>query len=210
MRPEAGEVLSAADRHRIGEAIAAAERETSGEIRVVLMTRPLAESHVHPVLWAALAALALPWIFVLFRPLPVIALFAAQIALFALVALILTRPGLSRMVTPLRAREHAAREMALAQFRALGIHETRERTGVLILVALADRVVEVVGDEKIHARVGHEAWRTVCTRIIEGGRTGHLADGMVTGIAETGRVLAAHFPRRADDRNELPDHLVIV
>lgn len=203
-------MLSAADRQRVGEAIVAAERETSGEIRVVVITRPLTDAHLYPILWAALAALALPWIFVLFRPLPVIALLAAQVALFAVVALVLTRPAFARAATPMRAREHAAREMALTQFLALGIHETRERTGVLILVALAERVVEVVGDEKIHARVGHEAWRAVCTRIMEGGRTGHLADGMVAGIVEAGRVLAAHFPLRADDVNELPDHLVIV
>lgn len=203
-------MLNAADRQRIGEAIAAAERATSGEIRVVVMTRPLADPHLYPILWATLAALALPWTLVLFRPVPVISLFTAQIALFVIVAVVLTRPPFARAATPMRAREHAAREMALSQFLALGIHETRERTGVLILVAPADRVVEVVGDEKIHARVGHEAWHAVCTHIIEGGRAGRVADGMVAGISEAGRVLAAHFPARADDVNELPDHLVIV
>ncbi len=210
MRPGAGEALSEPDRARIVDAIAAAERETVGEIRVVLMTRPLTDPHVYPILWAALAALAVPWIFVLFHPLPVIALFAAQIALFALVALVLTRPAPSRIVTPMRAREHAAREMALTQFLALGVHETRERTGVLILVALADRVAEVVADEKIHARVGHKAWHAVCSRIVEGGSDGRLADGIVAGIEETGRLLAEHFPPPLDDVNELPDHLVIV
>ena len=210
MRPEAGNPLAAADHQRIGEAIAAAERNTAGEIRVVLATQPLSNTHVYPLLWAALAALILPWLFALFRPLPVIALFAAQIVLFAVVALALTRPGLWRAVTPRSARELSAREMALMQFLALGIHNTRDRTGVLILVALADRVAEVVGDQKIHGCVGPEGWRAVCIHIVEGGRSGRIADGIIAGIGETGRLLAEHFPPRPDDTNELPDHLVIV
>jgi putative membrane protein len=210
VHPEVGNPLAAADRQRIAEAIAAAERNTAGEIRVVLATHPLTNTHVYPVLWAALAALALPWLFVLFQPLPVIVLFGAQIVLFALVALVLTRPGLWRAVTPLRAREHAAREMALTQFLGLGIHETRDRTGVLILIALADRVAEVVGDQKIHGCVGHEAWQAVCTHVVEGGRSGQIAEGIIAGIGETGRLLAEHFPPRPDNANELPDHLVIV
>jgi len=210
VHPGAGERLTEADRQRIALAIATAEAATVGEIRVVVVTRPLMNAHVYPVLWAALAALVLPWLFVLFRPLPIIAVFAAQVVLFAAVALVLTRPALSRAVTPLRAREHAVREMALTQFLALGIHETRERTGVLILVALADRVAEVVADEKIHGCVGHDAWHAVCSRIVEGGRDGRLADGIVAGVEATGRALGEHFPVRPDDVNELPDHLVVV
>jgi len=210
VHPEAGNALAEADQRRIAEAIAAAERNTAGEIRVVLATRPLMNTHVYPLLWAALAALTLPWLFILFRPLPVIALFAAQVVLFALVALVLTRPALWRAVTPRGAREQAAREMALTQFLGLGIHETRERTGVLILVALADHVAEVVGDQKIHSCIGPEGWQAVCTHVVEGGRSGHLADGIIAGIGETGRLLAEHFPPRPDDINELPDHLVIV
>lgn len=203
-------MLTGLDRQRIGDAIAKAERMTSGEIRVVITTRPLMNLHLYPVLWAALAALALPWLVVLFRPLPVIGLFALQIVLFALFALVLSLPALSRAVTPLRAREHAVREMALCQFLALGINETRERTGVLILVALGDRVTEVVADQKIHGHVGHDAWHAVCSRVVEGAREERLAEGIMDAVAEAGRVLATHFPPRPGDTNELPDHVVIV
>ncbi|MBV9656078.1 MAG: TPM domain-containing protein [Acetobacteraceae bacterium] len=198
------------DRARIADAIAAAERATSGEIRVVLVRRSLLRGHVYPVLWASLVALLLPWLVALFRPMPLLALFAAQLVLFGGGALLLMLPGLAVCVTPRSVREEAAREMALTQFLALGIHKTRERTGVLILVAPADRVAEVVADQKIHACVGHDAWHAVCTHLIEGARAGRLADGLVAGVAETGRVLAAHFPPRPDKPNELPDHLVVV
>lgn len=210
MPREAGEALSGADRQRIAEAIARAERGTAGEIRVVLVTRPLAHGHTYAVLWAALGALVLPWLFVLFRPIPVIALFAAQVALFGAIALLLAHPALTRAATPRWAREHAVRETACTQFLALGVHETRERTGVLILVALADRMTEVVADRKVHERVGHEAWNAVCARIVEGGRQDRIVDGIIAAVDETGRILAAHVPPRTGDTNELPDHLVIV
>ena len=39
---------------------------------------------------------------------------------------------------------------------------------------------------------------------------GRVADGLVEAIAKVGTVLAAHFPRQADDINELPDRLIEV
>ena len=195
---------------RIADAIAAAELRTTGEIRVVVATRPLMNLHVYPLLWGALAALLLPWIAALFFPLHDLALFGLQLALFVALTLLLSLPALSRRVTPLRAREHAAREAALSHFLSLGIHETQDRTGILILVALADHVAEVVADPKIHAHVGCAAWHAVCEHVIDGARGGRLADGIMDGVAEAGRVLATHFPPRADNANELPDHVVVV
>ncbi len=81
---------------------------------------------------------------------------------------------------------------------------------MLILVALADRLAEIVVDEKIHTRVGHEAWRAVSAEVVAGASDGRLADGISSGIAEAGCVLATHFPPRPDDTNELPDYLVVV
>jgi putative membrane protein len=37
-----------------------------------------------------------------------------------------------------------------------------------------------------------------------------MADGLVVAIESCGALLAAHFPRAADDRNELPDRVVEV
>src|SRR6185312_10933564 len=55
--------LSAQDRARVSAAIAAAEARTSGEIVCVLAQRS-ADATALPILVAAIAALALPWLLV--------------------------------------------------------------------------------------------------------------------------------------------------
>ena len=39
-------------------------------------------------------------------------------------------------------------------------------------------------------------------------REGRPADGIVAAIERVGTVLAEHFPRSADDKNEIPDKLI--
>ena len=46
--------------------------------------------------------------------------------------------------------------------------------------------------------------------LIEQVREGRAADGIVAAIERVGAVLAEHFPRSADDRNEIPDRLIIL
>ena len=41
-------------------------------------------------------------------------------------------------------------------------------------------------------------------------RQGRCADGMIAAVEKVGAVLAEHFPRADDDRNELSDRLIEV
>jgi putative membrane protein len=41
-------------------------------------------------------------------------------------------------------------------------------------------------------------------------RKGQIAEGLSVGIRDVGFVLAEHFPRGADDQNQLPDRLIEV
>jgi uncharacterized membrane protein len=90
-------------------------------------------------------------------------------------------------------------------FQSLGMHRTRHRNAVLLFLAVDDRKFAVVGDDGIHAQVGHGFWdsvRDVLQRDLRGGR---LRDGIVDAVSEIGRVLGRHFPDRPDDRNDLSD-----
>ena len=57
-------------------------------------------------------------------------------------------------------------------------------------------------------RVPQEAWNGIVARLLEDARAGRLTEGYEMAIAAVGALLAEHFPRRADDDNELDDHLV--
>ncbi|MGH7675524.1 MAG: TPM domain-containing protein [Gemmatimonadales bacterium] len=92
-------------------------------------------------------------------------------------------------------------------FTHLGMHLTAERHGVLIYLALEDHKLAVVGDEGIHRRVGDQYWEVVRDLMIARLREGRALDAVLFGVAEVGRVLAEHFPRRPDDRNELSDQV---
>ena len=101
-----------------------------------------------------------------------------------------------------------ARKAAIEQFLAKGVHATRERTGVLIYVALVDHRVEVVADEGIYAKASPKVWDEAVAALVDGLRNGRAADGFVRAIELAGVVLAEHFPPRVDNPNELSDHLI--
>ncbi len=91
------------------------------------------------------------------------------------------------------------------QFQRLGIAATRDRNGVLLFVAPRAQKFAVVGDEGIHQRCGSEFWRQLVEMMRERFTSDHHTDALVHGITAVGEMLAEHFPRRPDDRNELPD-----
>jgi uncharacterized membrane protein len=94
-------------------------------------------------------------------------------------------------------------------FAHLGMHLTAERHGVLIYLAVEDRKLAIVGDEGIHRHVGDAYWQGVRDLMIAKLREGRALEAVLAGVAEVGRVLARHFPRRPDDRNELSDQVSI-
>ena len=119
------------------------------------------------------------------------------------------RLHLERRVHHLPLQRPDALRRAGKVFAHLGMHLTAERHGVLIYLAVEDRKLAIVGDEGIHRRVGDAYWETVRDLMIAKLREGRALEAVLAGVAEVGRVLAEHFPRRPDDRNELSDQVSI-
>jgi putative membrane protein len=196
-----------ADRARLTEAIRAAEAHTSGEIYVVV-AREAGEFRFVPVLWAALAALVIPWPLHLLTYWPTSIILVIQALTFVAIALVTSHRALRHRLVPAIIAADAARKEALAQFMAHGVHLTEKRTGVLIYVALANRRVEVVADAGIHGKVDQTAWDEIAQDVVQAARAGALADGLARGVQRAGALLARHFPLAPLDRNELPDRVV--
>jgi uncharacterized membrane protein len=95
-------------------------------------------------------------------------------------------------------------------FRRLGMHRTAERHGVLIYLTVDDRTLAVVGDAGIHEKVGDRHWEGVRDGMLERLRAGAPRAALVGAIEAVGRELAAHFPRRPGDVNELSDEVSVV
>lgn len=98
-------------------------------------------------------------------------------------------------------------EAAYAAFTRYGLHRTRDRTGVLILISLLERRVEILADEGIHQRVGEGYWKIEVQKISLGIQQKRAGETLAQVIHEIGGKLAEHFPRSANDKNELGDEL---
>jgi uncharacterized membrane protein len=96
---------------------------------------------------------------------------------------------------------------AQKQFEKLGMTATRERNAVLIFVAPRAQKFAVVGDSGIHARCGNEFWERVVAAMRVHFKAENFTDAVVHAIEQAGELLASHFPRRPDDRNELPNRV---
>jgi len=102
------------------------------------------------------------------------------------------------------------RERAVEVFSHLRVWDTEHNNGVLIYLLLADRDVEIIADRGIHARIGAEAWESVCRSMEACFRDGRFEEGAVIGIRAVGTLIAMHFPPAGTGRNELPDAPVLL
>jgi uncharacterized membrane protein len=96
---------------------------------------------------------------------------------------------------------------ARIEFHKLGMHKTKLRNGVLILVAPKSQNFAIVGDEGIHKKCGQEFWQATALQMETYFKRQEFEQGILLGIKLLGETLARHFPRQADDRNELSDSI---
>jgi uncharacterized membrane protein len=106
-------------------------------------------------------------------------------------------------------RKRTVRDLALREFRRLGIHRTAERNGVLLFLIVRSREFRILADEGIHMKVPGGTWAALAGRMTEEFKEGRFFEGIEKALREVGRFLAEHYPPGALDRNELPDDVVL-
>lgn len=97
---------------------------------------------------------------------------------------------------------------ATAEFARLGMHRTRERNAILLLVAPRSRTFAFYGDTAIHEKCGPQFWQALADALAGDFRREAYTDGIIAALTKAGDLLAGYFPRRPDDRNELPDRVI--
>ena len=201
--------ITAQDHARISAAIKAAEARTSGEI-VCVLARTSCEYAPAPLLWAALTALLAPWPLILYTDLPVRSLFAAQIVIYIATLVLFSSRPLRIALTPRAARRAFAHRAASEQFMTRRVSRTKERTGVLIFVSLAERYARIIADEGIAAKVKQEEWQGALDALTREMSEGHVTNGFLAAVGACAEVLARHAPPADDPREELPDRLYLI
>jgi uncharacterized membrane protein len=105
-------------------------------------------------------------------------------------------------------RKRPLHEIALGEFRRLGMHHTKDRTGVLIFLLISERKFHIVADEGIHKKVEEGAWDSVAAAMSAHFKGGNFGQGISEAIRAVGMILATHFPRTAEKGNELPNDII--
>jgi len=96
-------------------------------------------------------------------------------------------------------------------FSHLRVWDTRNNSGVLIYVLVADRAIEVLADRGIAARVAESEWAAICAAMRERFVKGEFEQGAIEGVTRVSDLLAQHFPADGSAKpNELPDRPVIL
>jgi putative membrane protein len=120
-----------------------------------------------------------------------------------------TIPNIICLVT---SRERMADKVKLRTEQAFyqhGLHNTKDRTGILILVSLLERRVHVLADKGINDRVPPGTWDGLVSGILDGIRTGQATDAICEAIMKCGALLAQVSPAGSGDNpDELPDTLI--
>ncbi|HML78499.1 TPM domain-containing protein [Geobacter sulfurreducens] len=201
--------FSSAEKERIRNAVAAAEAATSGEIVTMVVTDSDSYREAETlgaVLLAGLVSIAvavvlhhvtiwtyIPLVFILFP--------AARAVIRRIPRLKLPFVGRARLA-------EAVRERAVRAFYERGLYRTRQETGVLIFISLLEHKVWILGDRGINAKIPPGFWEGLAGELARGIREGKGCDALCVAVAGCGAELARHFPRRADDTNELTDDLM--
>ena len=215
------------DRQKVSAAIAAAEANSNGEIVAVAtpISDPYHDVGLHWALvplfavlaWAAWRPTALVWWynFLLggWQPEPTLSQLLTLLMFFAalkftVALLILKWMPLRLALTPPATKHRRVRRRAISIFKAAAERRTAGRTGILIYLSMAEHRAEIVADEAILKVTDGHTWGEAMAALLIEVKEGRPADGIVAAIERGGVVLAEHFPRSADDTNEIPDKLI--
>jgi putative membrane protein len=196
------------DKARVSEAIRQAEASTSGEL-VTVITRASDDYWYIPTLWAALVALLVPAVILLYGTwMDASTLFAIQVVTFLMLALLFRIPQIKLALVPKSIKHLRASRVAREQFFLQGLQNTEGRSSILLFVSVAEHYVEIIADKGINDVVPAGTWENVVNDFITKVKAGQYVEGFLVAIDDCGSILAEHFPAQVDDVNELPDHLV--
>jgi putative membrane protein len=223
---KASDFFTPEERKKINEAVREAEQHTSGEIVPVVATSSGLYHRGEDVggLLVGLAALAASWIWFQ-RILPVQGDWAQGHRvrlelgwlLLIIVAGFIAGVGVASRVAWLRRLLATHAEMRREVERSAGeaygkfrVARSSGGTGVVLYVSLFERMVCVLGDEAIGAKLDQEIWNQIHGTIAEGIRNGRPAEALCQAIARCGELLGQHFPQHANVSASLNNELQVL
>ncbi len=105
--------------------------------------------------------------------------------------------------------EYEVRERALTSFFEHKLYNTRDGTGILILLSLLEKRVFVLADKGIYDKIKQETLDNYAKIIAEGIKEKCASESLIKTITDAGKILKEFFPVKKDDTNELSNKVII-
>jgi putative membrane protein len=219
----ASSLFSEEDRRRVTEAVAKAEARTAAEIVPVVSASSGRYDRAEDIvgLWCGLLALSVGWWLAQRVELSDWGVPRLRLGLPSLVGLVFggwvlgvilahLSSGLRRLFTP-RSEQKAEVERAARQvFFDRRVHHTEGGSGLLVYVSLFEHMAVVLADAQVLEKLGQPKLDALCANLVSALRKGAYTDALCHTIEQAGLVLAESLPRQEQDRNEIPDALVVM
>jgi putative membrane protein len=196
-------------RARAAEVVGVVERQTSAEL-VFEVRRSSGRYREADFLCGSALAFAVLCVLLFAEREFRIATFPVHTALaFGLGALLSSKVApVRRLFLTARAMRFETRRAALGAFHDRGITRTSGRWGVLVMVSTFERRVEVVTDVGLDVAALGTPWKEA-VGAIERAVADLDPERFLRASEALGPILGRALPHRDDDRNELPDGLVV-
>ena len=209
--------LTAEERERIRLAVHAAEQHTNAEIVPMIVSRSglYRDAQHRSGLIVALSALTILltterlWLSWGWHASNAGWLVLAAILAYGAGVWLGTCAPLTRLLTPTNRMCHKVRLRAERAFAQHAVSQTRERTGVLIMVSLIEHQIYVLADQPLFQRVPVERWSKVVEVAVGRLKAGDVIGGLCQSIEACGVLLAEVCPGRpGENPDELSNELV--
>jgi uncharacterized membrane protein len=96
---------------------------------------------------------------------------------------------------------------AQKHFDEMGMHQAKERNGVLIFVAPLAHKFAVIGDAGVHQLCGDAFWGAVAHKMSGHFKKGEFTEGLIHAVNKAGELLAEHFPRKSGEQAKARDNI---
>jgi uncharacterized membrane protein len=101
------------------------------------------------------------------------------------------------------------KELAIKEFHKLGMQKTVDKTGILIFILFKEKKFEIIADEGINSKISIKTWEIITSHLKNEFSHSNYKAGLWKCLNEIKKILVKEFPVKPEDKNELPNDIVI-
>ena len=196
--------LDDAARAAFKETVEGIESVSAAEVVVAMRRRSAGYLHANLIVGAVVAFAGLAAMLFADYPFGLVSILVDPFVVGAAAgALVQLMPQIKRVLTPTAVRRRHVEHAAKATFLDRGVHNTTDRSGLLVYISWLEQQIALVADSNLEKEFTAEALRRAERDLTSAMRHGGAA--VAKELAKLADAFAAAMPRRAGDINELPD-----